>query len=94
MPKVGFVEKTIFNIEGIDVDFLKDGKNVRSEVMLPTNYKAGKQTKNAANVSFLKEKLKKQFPGYDFIVRKADGDSARGNILLGNLRDTYLDDED
>ena len=31
MPKTEYVEKTIFNIEGVNVDFVKDGKNVRSE---------------------------------------------------------------
>ena len=46
MPKTEYVEKTIYNIEGVNVDFIKDGKNVRNEVQLPNNYKAGKATKN------------------------------------------------
>lgn len=93
MPKVKYVEQTIFNIEGVDVRFIKDGKDVRSDASLPTNYKAGKATKNASNVSDLKNKLEKQFPGYEFIVLDGNGNKARGNTLLGNLRDTY-DDED
>lgn len=36
--------------------------------------------------------LLRQFPGYDFNVLDGDGNVARGNTLLGNLRDTY-DDE-
>lgn len=92
MPKVGYTEKTIKENEGVKVNFMKDGKNVRSEVQLPANYQSGRQTKNAANVNFLKEKLKKQYPGYDFEVYDGQGKKARGNMLLGTLRDTY-DDE-
>jgi hypothetical protein len=92
MPRTDYVEKTIFNIEGVNVDFFKDGKNVRSEVQLPYNYKASKATKNAYNVSQFKEKLKSQFPGYDFKVYDGNGNSCRGNMLLANVRDTYLDD--
>ena len=93
MPKTGYVEKTIFNIEGVNVDFVKDGKNIRDEVKLPSNYKAGKATKNAYSVSQFKEKLKKQYPGYDFIVYDGNGNKCRGNMLLGNVRDTYLEED-
>lgn len=61
MPKTEYVEKTIYNIEGVNVDFIKDGKNVRDEVRLPCNYKAAKATKNAYNISEFKEKLKNNF---------------------------------
>ena len=91
MPKVEYVEKTIYSLEGVNVDFIKDGKNVRDDASLPKNYKIGKATKNAANVKFLIDKLKNQFPGYDFIVYDGNGNPARGNMLLGNVRDTYLD---
>ena len=67
MPKVEYVEKTIFSLEGVNVDFIKDGKNVRDDASLPKNYKIGKATKNSANVTFLINKLQMQFPGYDFI---------------------------
>ena len=56
MPKVKFVEKTIFNIEGVNVIIMKDRKDVRGDASLPTNYRVGKMTKNSANVAFLKEK--------------------------------------
>ncbi len=93
MPKTEYVEKTIYNIEGVNVDFIKDGKNVRNEVQLPNNYKAGKATKNAYSVAQFKDKLKKQFAGYDFKVYDGNGNVCRGNMLLGTVRDTYLDDE-
>ncbi|OQB14302.1 MAG: hypothetical protein BWY15_01157 [Firmicutes bacterium ADurb.Bin193] len=94
MPKVSFIEKTIYELEGIKVDFVKDGKNLRGDVDLPYNYKGVKMTKNSANVSFLKDKLKKQYCGYDFWIYDGNGNKARGNLLLGNLRDTYLSDEE
>ncbi len=92
MPKVKYVEQTIFNKEGVDVHFIKDGKDVRSDASLPKNYTSGRATKNASNVTDLKSKLSSQFPGYDFEVLDGNGNKARGNMLLGNLRDTY-DDE-
>ncbi len=94
MPKTAYVEKTIFSIEGINVDFIKDGRNVRGEVHLPYNYKASKATKNAYNVSQFKEKLKNQFPGYDFAVYDGEGNKCRGNMLLATVRDSYLDEEE
>lgn len=93
MPKTEYVEKTIYNIEGVNVNFVKNGKNVRDEVKLPYNYKANKATKNAFSVSQFIDKLKGYFPGYDFVVYDGKGNKCRGNRLLGNVRDTYLDDE-
>lgn len=94
MPKVSYVEKTIYELEGVRVDFIKNGKNVRDEVELPRNYDAVYATKNSATVSFLQQKLKKQYPGYDFKVYDGDGNVARGNTQLGNLRDTYIKDDE
>lgn len=92
MPKVGWVEKTIFELEGIKVDFINNGRNVRSEVELPSNYCAINRTRNSAKVSNFIEKLRRQYPGYDFAVYNGNGQKARGNMLLGNLRDTYIDE--
>jgi hypothetical protein len=70
MPKVKFVEKTIFSIEGFEVDIIYNGKNVRDDASLPSNYIAGRMTKNSATVAEWREKFKKQFPGYDVNVKK------------------------
>lgn len=94
MPKVSYVEKTIYELEDVRVDFIKNGKNVRSEVDLPYNYNAIYATKNSATVSFLQQKLKNQYPGYDFKVYDGYGNVARGNTQLGNLRDTYIEDDE
>ena len=92
MPKVKYVEKTIWEKEGVKVKFKKDGKDVRGDASLPTNYISQKATKNSANVTFLKNKLHKQFPGYDFDVENAEKNKQRGNTLLGNVRDTFLEE--
>ena len=94
MPKVSYVEKTIYELEGVRVDFINNGKNVRSEVDLPYNYNARYATKNSATINFLQQKLKNQYPGYDFKVYDCDGNVARGNTLLGTLRDTYIEDDE
>ncbi len=94
MPRVAFIEKTIFTIEGFEVDITYNGQNVRSDASLPSNYIAGRMTKNSATVAEWKEKFKKQFPGYDAVVKKNDGSKARGQSSLSTVRDTYLDDID
>lgn len=96
MPKISNIEKTISTIEEVIVNFLnKDGTNVRGDMRLDTdNYKAIRKTKNSANVAFLINKLKKQYPGFDFEVLDGYGNKARGNTLLSTVRDTYIEDEE
>ena len=96
MPKVCNIEKTIFAIEEVQVNFLnKDGTNVKGNLKLEApNYKALKKTKNSASVSFLIRKLKAQYAGFEFEVLDGNGNRARGNTLLGTVRDTYLDGDD
>lgn len=89
MPRTDFVEKTIFNIEGFNVNFMKNGKNLRGEVQQPSNYIANKASKNTYTVSRFIDKLKKQYPGYDFEVLKADGEPADSRMTLATVRDTY-----
>lgn len=93
MPRIEFVEKTIYKKENLDVKFYKDGKDVRGDASVPTNYQCGKQTKNSASVSQFIDKLKKQYPGYDFVVFNGEGNKVRGNTLLTNVRDSYVDEE-
>jgi len=94
MPRTDFVERTIFNIEGFNVNFISTGKNLRGEVQQPHNYLASKATKNTYNVSQFIAKLKSQYPGYDFEVLLGNGERARGNMLLSTVRDSYMEDED
>ena len=93
MPRIEFVEKTIYKKENLDVKFYKDGKDVRSDASVPVNYKAERQTKNSANVSYFIDKLKRQYAGYDFAVFDGAGKKVRGNTLLSTVRDSYTEEE-
>lgn len=90
MPKVSIVEKRIFEIEGFQVDIVKDGKNVRGDMQLPKQYEAERMTRNSMTVGDWKNKFQSQFPGYDTIVYKNDGSIANGQTKLAKVRDTYL----
>lgn len=94
MPQVKNVEKKIQEIEGFQVHFLHSGKNVRGDAELPTQYATKKMSKNGYTVSNYKSKLKKQYPGYEFEVVKADGEKAPGQTILSTVRDTYLPDDE
>lgn len=93
MPKLSFVEKRIFEIEGFQVDFLDKGKNLRDDKQFPKQYEAERMSKNSFTVSDFKDKLGKQFPGYEFNVLLGNGRRASGQMKLSTVRDTYLADE-
>ena len=93
MPKVSIVEKRIFEIEGFQVDIAKDGKNVRGDMLLPKQYEAERMTRNSMTVGDWKNKFKTQYPGYDVVVYKNNGEKASGQTKLATVRDTYLSDE-
>ena len=90
MPRVGIIEKRIFDIEGFQVDIIYNGKNVRDDLQLPKQYEAERMTKNSMTVAEWTYKFKKQYPGYDVIVYKNDGSRASGQMKLATVRDTYL----
>ena len=50
MPKVSIVEKRIFEIEGFQVDIIKDGRDVRGNMQLPKQYEAERMTRNSMTV--------------------------------------------
>ena len=93
MPKVSIVEKRIFEIEGFQVDITKDGKNVRGDMQLPKQYEAERMTRNSMTVGDWKNKFKTQYPGYDVVIYKNNGEKASGQTKLATVRDTYLEDE-
>ena len=90
MPKVKTVESKISKIERFEVIITKNGKDVRRDASLPNQYQAEKMTKNAFTVCQFKTKFKRQFPGYDVEIKKADGSVATGQTRLSTVRDTYL----
>lgn len=90
MPRVDYIERTIWNIEGFQIAITQNGINIRGDKVLPKQYAAMRMSKNAFTVSEWREKFQSQFPGYDVQVLYADGSIARGNTLLSTVRDTYL----
>lgn len=93
MPKLNIVEKRIFEVEGFQVEFVDaNGKNMRGDKQIPKQYEAERATRNSFSVSDYKEKLKFQYPGYDFKILNSDGSVARGQTKLATVRDTYLED--
>lgn len=94
MPKVKNVEKKIYETENFEVRITKDGKDVRADATLPTQYSCSRMSKNAYSVKEWKNKFKKQYAGYDVDVLKADGSKASGQTKLSTVRDTYLDDDE
>lgn len=94
MPKVKNVEKKIYDVEGFEVVIKHEGKDVRSDASLPTQYAGQRMTKNSASVSDFNEKFQRQYPGYTVDVLKSDGSKAAGQTKLSTVRDTYLGDEE
>lgn len=93
MPKVRIVEKRIYDVEGFQVDIIKNGKDARDDLQLPKQYEAARMTRNSMTVSGWREKFKKQYPGLDVIVYKNNGNRASGQSKLSTVRDTYLVDD-
>ena len=91
MPLVKNVEKRIYDVEGFEVTIIRDGKNVRSDASLPTQYEAERMTRNSFSVSDFREKFQHQYAGYSVDVLKGDGTKASGQTKLATVRDTYLD---
>ena len=92
MPKVSKIEKKIYDIEGFEVTIKHNGKDARSDMELPNQYKAQRMSKNSFSVGEWRNKFKSQFVGLDVDVLKADGSKASGQTKLATVRDTYLED--
>lgn len=90
MPRVDFIERTIWNIEGFQVRIMQNGQDVRGDKYIPVQYSAEKMSKNSFTVGDWKLKFQRQFPGYDVVVLNGNGTIARGNVKLSTVRDSYL----
>lgn len=95
MPKVKNVEKKIWDTEGFDVEFRKNGKDVHGAKDGLPQYPYSKAAKNDMTVSEWRQKrFSQSYPGYEVAVY--DGDSNEvlaGQTKLGTIRDTYIEDE-
>lgn len=90
MPKVKNVEKQIRKIEGFDVNFTRDGKNVRGDKKGFNQWDGKKQSKNNMTACKFEQKFQKRYPGYDVEILDGNGDVVtRGQTNLGTIRDSY-----
>lgn len=94
MATVRAVENRIRKVEGFEVRILHpDQRDVRGDRMGMPQYHYARAMKNSANVRAWKDgRFNLQFPGFLVEVLWSDGRHAHGNVLLGTVRDSYLDD--
>ena len=94
MPKVKNVEKHIWDVEGFDVAFHQNGKDVHGAKSGIPQYSYLKAAKNNMTVSEWKNKrFGQSYVGYDVVIYDGDGNEVSGQTNLGTVRDTYLEDE-
>ncbi len=94
MPKVKNIEKRIWDVEGFDVAFMQNGRNVSGAKVILTTYNFSNMAKNDMTIQEWKtRRFNSLYPGYAVEVLDADGGNAQGNTKLGTLRDTYSEEE-
>lgn len=93
MPKVKSVEKRIWDIEGFDVQFHQNGRDVRGDKNGLRQYTYERASKNDMTVSeWRAARFEPSYPGFEVVVLDGDGNEAHGGTKLGNLRDSYEDE--
>lgn len=94
MPKVKNIEKKIWDVEGFDVAFHKNGKDVHGAKEGIPQYTYQKAAKHDMTVSEWKKiRFSQSYPGYEVVVYDGDGAEVPGQTKLGTVRDSYDDDE-
>ena len=92
MAKVKNVEKKIWDVEGFDVVLKYNGKDLRGDKAGLPQFENNRASKSAWTVSEWKiKRFQKQYPGYEVEILDGDGNEVRGNMTLGNVRDSYDD---
>ncbi|MFC2336286.1 MAG: hypothetical protein ACFNLM_03425 [Selenomonas noxia] len=89
MPQLRNVEKRIAMVEGFEIAFMQNGADVRGDKKDIPAWPYQKQSKNGMTVNEWKRKFKEAYPGYDVEVYDGSDNSVTGQMLLGNLRDSY-----
>jgi len=93
MPKVKNIEKRIWDVEGFDVAFMQNNRNVSGAKVILKTYTFSNMAKNDMTIQEWKTiRFNSLYPGYDVEVLDADGVNLPGNTKLGTLRDTYSED--
>jgi hypothetical protein len=93
MASVKTVERQIGNCEGFDVAIChRDGRDVRSDRTGLPGYTFEKASKGTWTVAQWKEsRFYPEYSGWEVDVLDADGETVKGNTLLGNVRETYYE---
>jgi len=90
MPILKNVEKKISEIEGFDIAFIKNGKDVHGALENIPQYLYENQASGSWTITEWKQKrFKKLYPGFDVVVYDDDGNSLHGGYTLNSVRDTY-----
>jgi hypothetical protein len=93
MPKVKTIEKRIWDIEGFDISFRMDGRDIRGDKDGIPQYPFARAAKNDSTVGEWKSsRFGVTYPGYDVVVLDGDGNEVPGQTKLGNVRDSYSDE--
>ncbi len=94
MATVRAVERKVRRVEGFEVRILHpSGVDVRGDREGLPQYEHKRALKNSSNVKSWKlHRFRLRYPGFDVEVVDAHGQHCHGNMLLGTVRDTYLDD--
>jgi hypothetical protein len=91
MPKVSVIERTIERIEEFQIEFQwPDGSNVRGDYKLAKNFSYKKKLNDNSTVNeWIKKRFKKDFSGFEVVVKNGDGNKTPGNTILGTVRASY-----
>jgi hypothetical protein len=94
MAKIKNVEKKIWDTDGFDVVIKQNGRDIRGDKIVPVNYNSyQKAAKNDMTVTEWKDKrFNTTFPGYEVDVLDGNGNIVNGNMKLGTVRDSYLEE--
>ncbi|MBI5584515.1 MAG: hypothetical protein HY892_11895 [Deltaproteobacteria bacterium] len=93
MPKVMNVEKKIWDVEGFNVVFSRNGKNIRGDKNGMPQYLFSNAAKNDITVTKWKDlRINPNYPGIDVAVLDGDGNAVAGNSKVGSIRDSYSEE--
>lgn len=91
MPKCGYIEDKIYEIEKFKVTILYNNSDVYSNKQLPTTYDYSRRAPDEWTVSeWIQKRFSTTFPGYDVNVLFATGFIPSGNTRLKTVRASYL----
>lgn len=93
MGTIGTVQRRILKVEGFQVRFRHlNGKDVHDRMDGIPQYPYVNMAKNAWSVTYWRsQRFKANYPGFKVDVLRKDGSPSNGHSLLGNVRDSYLD---